>query len=202
MIALERGTGARGLRSVVEEVLDGVLFDAETGVRCVITEKTVRGEAAAKQSMSQTAAPVQRPCAVVYWGHEIVMTFAVKRLGISVGTRENWLDSDDLLCIVKCQGRCGAWCLFSSEKEMVMAVVARIIGYSLLTAGLGAGIGYALVMNAPDAPDWRGLSFVLACLGTIVGAVAGAAGEIVSAQHRIAGPKPQERKSRTCEAWD
>ncbi len=25
-----------------------------------------------------------------------------------------------------------------------MAVVARIIGYSLLTAGLGAGIGYVL----------------------------------------------------------
>ena len=30
-IALERGTGARGLRSVVEEVLEGVLFDVEAG---------------------------------------------------------------------------------------------------------------------------------------------------------------------------
>ena len=49
-IALERGTGARGLRAVVEEVLEGVLFDAEVGVRYVITEKTV------KQSMSQPRA--------------------------------------------------------------------------------------------------------------------------------------------------
>ena len=30
-IALERGTGARGLRSVIEEVLEGVLFEAEAG---------------------------------------------------------------------------------------------------------------------------------------------------------------------------
>jgi ATP-dependent Clp protease ATP-binding subunit ClpX len=30
-IALVRGTGARGLRSVVEEVLEGVLFDPELG---------------------------------------------------------------------------------------------------------------------------------------------------------------------------
>jgi ATP-dependent Clp protease ATP-binding subunit ClpX len=57
-IALERCTGARGLRSVVEEVLEGILFDAESGVRYVITEKTVRGEAAVKQSMKQTGAPL------------------------------------------------------------------------------------------------------------------------------------------------
>jgi ATP-dependent Clp protease ATP-binding subunit ClpX len=37
-IALERGTGARGLRSVVEEVLEGVLFEVEAGVRYVINE--------------------------------------------------------------------------------------------------------------------------------------------------------------------
>ena len=49
-IALERGTGARGLRSVVEEVLEAVMFDVEAGVRYVITEKTV------KQSMSQPRA--------------------------------------------------------------------------------------------------------------------------------------------------
>ena len=30
-IALERGTGARGLRSVVEEVLEGVLFESRRG---------------------------------------------------------------------------------------------------------------------------------------------------------------------------
>jgi ATP-dependent Clp protease ATP-binding subunit ClpX len=41
-IALERGTGARGLQSVVEEVLEGVLFDAE----------------AMRQSVSQVRAPL------------------------------------------------------------------------------------------------------------------------------------------------
>ena len=31
-IALGRGTGARGLRAVVEEVLEAVMYDAEAGV--------------------------------------------------------------------------------------------------------------------------------------------------------------------------
>jgi len=57
-IALERGTGARGLRSVVEEVLEGVLFEVEAGVRYVISEKTVRGGEAVKQSMTQPRAPL------------------------------------------------------------------------------------------------------------------------------------------------
>jgi len=57
-IALECGTGARGLRSVVEEVLEGVLFDAEAGARYVIMDKTVRGGEAVRQSMSQTRAPL------------------------------------------------------------------------------------------------------------------------------------------------
>ena len=57
-IALNRGTGARGLRSVVEEVLEAVLFDAEAGVRYVISEKTVRGGEAVKQSMTQPRAPL------------------------------------------------------------------------------------------------------------------------------------------------
>ena len=57
-IALERGTGARGLRSVVEEVLEGVLFEVEAGLRYVITDKTVRGGEAVKQSMSQPRAPL------------------------------------------------------------------------------------------------------------------------------------------------
>ncbi len=57
-IALERGTGARGLRSVIEEVLEGVLFDVEVEVRYVITEKTVRGGEAVKQSLSQPRAPL------------------------------------------------------------------------------------------------------------------------------------------------
>jgi hypothetical protein len=86
-------------------------------------------------------------------------------------------------------------------KEIVMTVVARIIGYSLLTAGLGAVLGFELFSQLPDR-DRNGLSFVLACLGTIVGVVAGAAGEIVTAQRRIAAPKPLERMSKTCETWD
>ena len=57
-IALERGTGARGLRAMVEEVLEGVLFDAEPGARYVVTEKTVRGGEPVKQSMSQPRAPL------------------------------------------------------------------------------------------------------------------------------------------------
>jgi ATP-dependent Clp protease ATP-binding subunit ClpX len=57
-IALERGTGARGLRAVVEEVLEGVWFEVEAGVRYVISEKTVRGGEMVKQSISQTRAPL------------------------------------------------------------------------------------------------------------------------------------------------
>jgi len=59
---LIESTGAwhrsRGLRSVVEEVLEEVLFVAEAGVRYVITDKTVRGGEAVKQSVSQTRAPL------------------------------------------------------------------------------------------------------------------------------------------------
>jgi ATP-dependent Clp protease ATP-binding subunit ClpX len=57
-IALERGTGARGLRSVIEEVLEGVLFEVEASVRYVITEKTVRGGEVVRQCMTQTRAPL------------------------------------------------------------------------------------------------------------------------------------------------
>jgi len=57
-IALERGTGAKGLRSVVEQVLEGVLFEVEAGVRYVITEVTVRGGEAVKQRVEQARAPL------------------------------------------------------------------------------------------------------------------------------------------------
>jgi len=59
-IALNRGVGARGLRSVVEEVLEGVLFDPEQGARYVITDKTVRGGEAVKQRMAMPRAPLSQ----------------------------------------------------------------------------------------------------------------------------------------------
>jgi ATP-dependent Clp protease ATP-binding subunit ClpX len=56
--AVERGTGARGLRAVVEEALEGILFETEAGVRYVIADKTVRGGEVVRQRMVQTRAPL------------------------------------------------------------------------------------------------------------------------------------------------
>jgi len=58
-IALQRGTEARGLRAVIEEVLEGVLFEVEAGIRYLITDKTVRGGEPVRQSMTQTRAPLR-----------------------------------------------------------------------------------------------------------------------------------------------
>jgi ATP-dependent protease Clp ATPase subunit len=55
-VALERATGARGLRAVVEDVMEGVLFEVEAGVRYVVTDKTVKRGEAVKRSMEQTRA--------------------------------------------------------------------------------------------------------------------------------------------------
>ena len=57
-IALERRTGTRGLRLVVEQVLEPVLFEVEAGVRYLVTEVTVRGGEPVKRRMTQTAAPL------------------------------------------------------------------------------------------------------------------------------------------------
>ena len=62
-----------------------------------------------------------------------------------------------------------------------MDVVARILGTSALTAGLGAGLSYLLF--APS-PDWKGGALLLGCVGAMIGVVAGAAREIVTAQRR------------------
>jgi hypothetical protein len=59
-----------------------------------------------------------------------------------------------------------------------MALIARIIGVSLLTAGLGAGLGFALFGKGSDGP---GISLLLACVGAIIGAIAGTARETVTA---------------------
>jgi hypothetical protein len=70
-----------------------------------------------------------------------------------------------------------------------MALIARIIGLSLLTGGLGAGLGFAFFGKNPD---WSGISLLLACVGGIIGAVAGAARETVTAlrQRHVELSKP------------
>jgi ATP-dependent Clp protease ATP-binding subunit ClpX len=57
-IASERRSGARGLRSVIEEVLEPVMFEVESGVRYVVSEKTVRGGEAVRLRVEQSRAPL------------------------------------------------------------------------------------------------------------------------------------------------
>ena len=64
---------------------------------------------------------------------------------------------------------------------MNMAMVARMLGLSLLTAGLGAGLGHVLFWPGRDS---IGISLLLGCVGGIIGAIAGAAREIVAAQRQ------------------
>lgn len=59
-----------------------------------------------------------------------------------------------------------------------MALAARIIGLSLLTSGLGVGLGLVFFGQYSDSSI---PVLLLACAGGIIGAVAGAAGEIVTA---------------------
>ena len=81
-----------------------------------------------------------------------------------------------------------------------MVVVARIIGYSLLTAGPGAAwFGYALSVHDPGSAL---PAFLLACVGAIVGAVAGAAGEIVTAQRRYPDLGHRKQMTKTYEGLD
>ena len=48
-----------------------------------------------------------------------------------------------------------------------MALIARLIGLSLLIGGLGAGLGMTVFARDPDR---GGISLLLACDGAIVGA--------------------------------
>jgi hypothetical protein len=59
-----------------------------------------------------------------------------------------------------------------------MALIARIIGLSLLTGGQGAGPVFALFGKNPDG---SGTPLLLACVGAIIGALAGTARETVTA---------------------
>jgi hypothetical protein len=72
-----------------------------------------------------------------------------------------------------------------------MALVARILGVSLLTSALVAGLGLALLRSVfrdytPTTADYIIPGFFLACVGGVIGAVAGAAREVVSAQRQKA----------------
>ena len=80
-----------------------------------------------------------------------------------------------------------------------MAVVARILGYSLLTGPGAAWFVYALSGhdNGAALP-----AFLLACVGAIVGAVAGAAGEIVTAQRRLTTSEAMKPMSNPFEVGD
>jgi len=60
LIAHQRGAGARGLRAVVENVLEGVLYDPRPSVTYVVTEGTVRGgEVRTIDSLGVSAAPLR-----------------------------------------------------------------------------------------------------------------------------------------------
>jgi hypothetical protein len=70
-----------------------------------------------------------------------------------------------------------------------MALVARILGISLLTSVLVAGIAIVLLGSiAPRDPSSSGpvlliiIALFFGCIGGVIGGVAGAAREIVSAQ--------------------
>jgi hypothetical protein len=79
-----------------------------------------------------------------------------------------------------------------------MVLIARILGVSLITSALVAGVGFFLLKSVPEptmgasvvglpdpvmpARDYTVPIFILACVGGLIGVVAGAAQEIVSAE--------------------
>jgi hypothetical protein len=86
----------------------------------------------------------------------------------------------------------------SLSRGAVMVLIARILGVSLITSALVAGVGFLLLKSVPEpsmgatvvgqpapvmpARDYTTPIFILTCIGGLIGAVAGAAQEIVSAQ--------------------
>jgi len=63
-----------------------------------------------------------------------------------------------------------------------MALIARILGVSLLIGALGALLGLLLFGNSRDG---TGIALLLACVGGIIGAIAGAAREIVRRNENV-----------------
>ena len=72
-IALERGTGARGLRSVVEEVLEGVLFDVEVGVQVRDHGQDGQGWGAGQAEYVATEGTAELACAAKTRSQEAVV---------------------------------------------------------------------------------------------------------------------------------
>ena len=61
--AMERETGARGLRSIVEEFINPIMYEIpiQTNVeRCIITEDVVNGKAAPEYVYNENRKPLQR----------------------------------------------------------------------------------------------------------------------------------------------
>jgi hypothetical protein len=63
------------------------------------------------------------------------------------------------------------------EERIVMAITARIIGISLITGALGAGLGISLF---GQYSDYMIPTLLLACVGGGIGAVAGAVRELLT----------------------
>ncbi|OJW07455.1 MAG: ATP-dependent protease ATP-binding subunit ClpX [Planctomycetales bacterium 71-10] len=62
-LAHDHGTGARGLRAIVERVLEPVLFDPEPWLDYRVTEESVRGGEVEEMRLFDDAAPLRRPLA-------------------------------------------------------------------------------------------------------------------------------------------
>jgi ATP-dependent Clp protease ATP-binding subunit ClpX len=63
-LAHERGVGARGLRAVVEQVVEGVMFEvgeADRGTCFVVSGEVVRGEGAPGRTPMRAVPPLRRP---------------------------------------------------------------------------------------------------------------------------------------------
>jgi hypothetical protein len=69
-----------------------------------------------------------------------------------------------------------------------MAVIARIVGLSLFIGLLGAVLPLLAFGSSGSTKDYAVISLAFSCVGAIVGAVAGAANEIVATRTRSRPP--------------
>ena len=62
-LAIERGTGARGLRAIVESFISGIMYDIpsdETVEKCIITADCVRGNSGPALVYNEDRKPIKR----------------------------------------------------------------------------------------------------------------------------------------------